>query len=132
MMQTTFDIILKTMFSGGVSADVQLMERSVTDYLSSISWVVAFAMAGAPGWMPYPGMRKARCARKHFPQILDSLIDQAKHTHVDAVHRHKKLWHEPNRFDPSRFAPPTAQARDQLHLSTVWRGTAHLHWTKLC
>ena len=32
---------------------------------------------------------------------------------VYAVHRHKTLWREPDRFDPSRFEPAAAQARDR-------------------
>jgi cytochrome P450 len=32
---------------------------------------------------------------------------------VYAVHRHAKLWHEPRRFDPTRFEPETAKARDR-------------------
>ena len=33
---------------------------------------------------------------------------------VYAVHRHEKLWSEPNRFDPSRFQPEAAKALDQF------------------
>ncbi|PIK69855.1 cytochrome P450, partial [Methylobacterium frigidaeris] len=30
-----------------------------------------------------------------------------------AVHRHATLWDEPERFDPARFAPEAAKARDR-------------------
>jgi len=33
---------------------------------------------------------------------------------VYAVHRHEKLWSEPDRFDPSRFDPEAARARDRF------------------
>ena len=33
---------------------------------------------------------------------------------VYVVHRHEKLWREPDRFDPSRFEPEFAQALDQF------------------
>jgi cytochrome P450 len=33
---------------------------------------------------------------------------------VYAVHRHETLWSEPDRFDPSRFAPEAAKARDRF------------------
>jgi cytochrome P450 len=32
---------------------------------------------------------------------------------VYAIHRHEKLWCEPDRFDPSRFEPEAAKARDR-------------------
>ena len=53
MMRTTFDIILNTMLPGRGSIDAELMERSVTSYLESTSWIVALAMIGAPRWVPY-------------------------------------------------------------------------------
>ena len=59
MMRTTFDIILTTMLSGRGSVDIELMERSVTEYLEPTSWIVALAMVGAPSWVPYPGAHRA-------------------------------------------------------------------------
>jgi cytochrome P450 len=32
---------------------------------------------------------------------------------VYAIHRHEKLWREPDRFDPSRFDPQTAEVHDR-------------------
>jgi len=32
---------------------------------------------------------------------------------VYAVHRHEKLWSDPDRFDPRRFEPEAAKARDR-------------------
>ena len=29
------------------------------------------------------------------------------------VHRHRKLWHDPDRFDPERFSPPAVAARSR-------------------
>jgi cytochrome P450 len=78
MMQTTFDIILNTMLPTHTNIDVELMQRSVTDYLESTSWVIALNMIRAPNWVPYPGLRRARRARKHLHKILESLIDERK------------------------------------------------------
>jgi cytochrome P450 len=33
---------------------------------------------------------------------------------VYALHRHEKLWHEPDRFDPSRFEPEAVKARERF------------------
>jgi cytochrome P450 len=32
---------------------------------------------------------------------------------VYAIHRHEALWQEPNRFEPARFEPEAAKARDR-------------------
>src|SRR5262249_47057030 len=78
MMRTTFDIILNTVLSGRCHIDRDLMERSITAYLESTSWIVALAMVGAPRWVPYPGVHKSRRARNHLHRILDSLIVETK------------------------------------------------------
>jgi cytochrome P450 len=83
MMRTTFDIILNTMLPGRGSIDAELMERSVTSYLESTSWIVALAMIGAPRWVPYPGMYRARREHKRLQLMLESLILEAKQTPGD-------------------------------------------------
>jgi cytochrome P450 len=47
------------MLSGGASLDADRIERAVTDYLDTTSWVIALTMLKAPRWMPYPGRGKA-------------------------------------------------------------------------
>ena len=78
MMRTTFDIILTTMLSGRSRVDLELMERSITEYLEPTSWIVALAMVGAPSWVPYPGAHRARRAREHLHRMLATLIVEAK------------------------------------------------------
>jgi len=83
MMRTTFDIILSTVVSGRRSIDCDLMEQSINQSLEPTSWIMALAMVGAPGWVPYPGVRRARRAREHLHHALDALIDDAKHNPGD-------------------------------------------------
>jgi cytochrome P450 len=78
MMRMTFDIILSTMLSGRSRVDLELMERSITEYLEPTSWIVALAMVGAPSWVPYPGAHRARRAREHLHRMLETLIVEAK------------------------------------------------------
>ncbi len=59
------------------------MKRSVTHYLEPTSWIVALAMIGAPRWAPYPGIYRARRARKQLHVMLESLIEQAKQSPAD-------------------------------------------------
>ena len=57
----------------------------------------------------------ARAARKDI--VLDDEQVRAGSTvyvPVYAVHRHEKLWSEPDRFDPSRFEPEAAKAIDRF------------------
>ena len=63
---TTFDIIVSTMLAGGAGLDVARVERSVADYLAPAGWVFAYGLLGLPGWMPYPGRRRAGAARRYF------------------------------------------------------------------
>jgi cytochrome P450 len=80
MTQTTFDIILSTMVPGRGSIDPDLMERSVTAYLESTSWVIALAMVGAPRWAPFPGLVRTHLNRKRLHTMLESLILEAERT----------------------------------------------------
>jgi cytochrome P450 len=78
MMRTTFDIILNTMVPGRSSVDVELMERSITDCLEPTSWIIALGMIGAPRWVPYPGLYRARRARNHLHRMLEALISEGR------------------------------------------------------
>ncbi|MEZ5787930.1 MAG: cytochrome P450 [Xanthobacteraceae bacterium] len=80
MMRTTFEIILRAMLPGRGSIDTESMERCVTSGLGSTSWIVALAMARAPGWVPYPGIYRARRDRERLHAILDDLIVEARKT----------------------------------------------------
>ncbi len=80
MTQTTFDIILRTMLPGRGSIDPDLMERSVTSYLESTSWVIALAMVDAPRWTPFPGIYRRHRNRKRLHAMLESLILEARRT----------------------------------------------------
>jgi len=79
MMQTTFDIVLETMLSGRSNIDTAAMERAIADYLESTSWMMVLAMIGAPRWVPYPGIGKARRGREHLKQLVDGLIADVQH-----------------------------------------------------
>ena len=76
MMRTTFDIVLATMLSGSSAGDTARLERAIADYLESTSWVMALTIVGAPRWVPYPGMRKARRGRDYLKQLVDGLTTE--------------------------------------------------------
>jgi cytochrome P450 len=78
MMRTAFDIIMSTVLWDRTSVDCDRVEQSITHYLETTSWIMALAMAGAPGWIPYPGAGRARRAVEYLHRTLDALIDGAK------------------------------------------------------
>jgi cytochrome P450 len=78
MMQTTFDIIVETMMSGGHGIDVGRVERSITDYLNPSGWTFAYGVVGVPDWFPYPGRRKAMAAVDFLRLSLARVIDERR------------------------------------------------------
>jgi cytochrome P450 len=79
MMRTTFEIVVATMLSGSSAGDTARMERAIADYLKSTSWVMALTIVGAPRWVPYPGLRKARRGRDYLRQFIDGLMTEVAH-----------------------------------------------------
>ena len=78
MMRTTFDIIVETMLSGRGGIDVDRVERGITDYLESTSWVIALTLVRAPAWLPYPGRRRAEAARDELRAELLRLVQDRR------------------------------------------------------
>jgi cytochrome P450 len=78
MIRTTFDIIINTLLPARNSIDYALMQKSITDYIGSFSWIVALGMMRAPRWLPFPGIRAARRGRDYLHRALDLLIAEEK------------------------------------------------------
>jgi cytochrome P450 len=106
MMRTTFDIIFNTLFSEPYSIDCDLIEQSISTYTESLSWIFALAMLGAPSWVPYPGVRKARRALKDLYRLLDSLIVETKRCPFNADDLPSVLTHA---TDPETGKPMNDQ-----------------------
>jgi cytochrome P450 len=62
MMLTTYDVIARTMLSGG-GVDEEKVERAVSHYLDPLGWVIAMSLARLPRWLPYPGRLRSDRAR---------------------------------------------------------------------
>ena len=105
MMQTTFEVILRTKLPGRGGIDTELMERSVTSGLESTSWIVALALVRAPNWVPYPGIHRTLRDRKRVRSILDSLILEARRTPGKSD---DLLSHLMNATDPETGKPMNA------------------------
>ncbi len=46
---------------------------------------------------------------------------------IFCIHRHRKLWDDPDRFDPMRFTPGARENLPANSIYALWRRTAHLH-----
>lgn len=72
MIDVTFDVIARTMLTGGVPAEAALLKREGTAYLANSSWELAWALLKVPTWLPHPAtwtMRRA--ARKMRGAVSD-------------------------------------------------------------
>ena len=105
MAHTTFDIILSSMLPGPGSIDAEVMRRCMSRYLEPISWVMALAMIGAPRWLPYPGMFRARRARDNLHRMLEALIAETSQAPESASNLLSLLVHA---SDPQTGKPMNA------------------------
>lgn len=80
MMRTTFDIIVETMLSGPGAIDAARVERGITDYLESTSWIFALTLMRLPSWTPFPGRRRAERARSYLRDELLRLVAEGRRT----------------------------------------------------
>ncbi len=61
MDETTFKIISRTMFAGGVDGEFAMIQSAGGEFLGAITWELAAAILNLPRWMWHPG--KAVIAR---------------------------------------------------------------------
>jgi cytochrome P450 len=54
MTEITFDIIARTMLSGGLPAESEIIKRATAYLLSNIGWEIAYGLVRMPTWMPHP------------------------------------------------------------------------------
>jgi cytochrome P450 len=78
MMMTTFKIIVDTMLSGPGGIDAERVERCVTDYLGSTSWMFALSLLKAPDSWPYPGKRRAMEAAATLRRIIEAMVAERR------------------------------------------------------
>ncbi|MGQ0672047.1 MAG: cytochrome P450 [Hyphomicrobium sp.] len=74
MTATTLAIILDTMLSGAQGFDAAMVRENIERYLGPTSWLVAYDLAGVPGWMPYPRRRQLHEAGKTLRGRVSAVI----------------------------------------------------------
>lgn len=78
MMRTTFDIIVETMLSGAQALDVGKVEQAISDYLAPTNFMFVYNLLRLPGWLPYPGRRKAMASVAYLRESLGKLVAQRR------------------------------------------------------
>jgi len=74
MTRTTFDVILETMLGGSARFDVERYGRALTESFEATQCHMVCAMVSAPGWIPFPGRRRAMRARDDLLRGTQALV----------------------------------------------------------
>jgi cytochrome P450 len=78
MTALTFDVIARTMLSGGIGAETQALLQASSDYLDRISWEVAYALVRLPEWVWHPAKAQMRHATRVLRETAHVLIDRRR------------------------------------------------------
>jgi cytochrome P450 len=74
IMRTALDIILAALVSGDEALDVDAFETALETYIGVTNWKMAYAMVGAPSWLPHPrqaaGAKAAAASRLAMAAIV--------------------------------------------------------------
>lgn len=74
MTHATFRIISETMLHDDDPAVADVIERANQNYLTPISWPLAYCLVGVPQWMPYPGRASRRRAERDMRAVVHKLV----------------------------------------------------------
>jgi cytochrome P450 len=74
MLRATYDVILATMLVGGRPAEAETILKAGNDYLSRVSWEVAYALLRLPTWLPHPATRQMRRAANALRTAVSAIV----------------------------------------------------------
>ena len=78
MLRATYDVILATMFVGGRPGETDAILEASEQYLSRVTWEMAFAILRLPRWLPHPGTWRMRSAARQMRQAVGGLIERRR------------------------------------------------------
>jgi cytochrome P450 len=78
MMQLTYDIISRTLFSNDVTMQYGKMSEALSVYLESQGRIDILRTIGVPGWVPTPANLRARGPLRFFRRELMGLVAQRR------------------------------------------------------
>jgi cytochrome P450 len=74
MIDVTFDVIARTMLTGGVPAEAALIKKEGSAYLAKTSWELAWALLKLPQWLPHPGTWPMRRAARRMRRAVGDIV----------------------------------------------------------
>ena len=80
MTAATLDVIDRLLFSGRGEIDAKAVSECIGEYLEPISWRVALASFGVPGWVPFPGWGKFMRAKTRMRGLIQNLITKRRNS----------------------------------------------------
>lgn len=78
MSAVTFDVICRTMVSGGIGDETDQILKASADYLDRVSWEVGYTIVGLPEWLWHPAKRQMRWATTTLRRIALTLIQRRR------------------------------------------------------
>lgn len=74
MVDATFDVIARTMLTGGVPAEADLIKREGAVFLGKSSWELGYALLGLPRWLPHPGTYAMKRATRRLRNAMGAIV----------------------------------------------------------
>jgi cytochrome P450 len=78
MTDVTFDVIARTMLTGGVPAEAELLKREGSAFLTQSSWELAWALLRLPTWLPHPGTWPMRRASRRMRGAVGDIVSRRR------------------------------------------------------
>ena len=78
MTRVTFDVISATLLPGGNEDAEAIIERSTGRFQNASAWMLLFALAKVPAWVPRPGTKSGRASIKTLRTAVLGLIGRRR------------------------------------------------------
>jgi cytochrome P450 len=78
MIDVTFDVIARTMLTGGVPAEAAMIKKEGSVFLAKSSWELAWALLKLPTWLPHPGTWPRRRAGRRMRRAVGDIVTRRR------------------------------------------------------
>lgn len=78
MTHATFRVIAETMLHDDDPGVAEVIERANRDYLTPVSWPLAYCIVGAPTWLTYPGRTARKRAEREMRETVLRLVAERR------------------------------------------------------
>ena len=78
MLRATYEVILATMLVGGRPAEAETILRAGGEYLSRVSWEMAYGLLRLPTWLPHPASWQMHRASNQLRGAVRAIIERRR------------------------------------------------------